>query len=327
MAIKELKLGPPIHFYNGTITLRFDEGSWTYYRVLPSGDLETQYGVTGVCGIIDKSLYLVPWACKMMYLKLLRTIPSTGEGSDRRTVEIPWKEFDELLLKAKVAHQDILEDAVNVGKAAHTWIEGSIKNAITFTGGVVEKLNDFAPVDERSISCGLAAFDWMKKHNVRWLSTERTVYSRKYRFAGTCDGQALVDSCSDEKCCPKLFLDELSVIDWKSSNHLSTQYLYQTAAYQQALMEETGEPIKARWILRLGKEDGAFEAWYETNFKQDFSGYLACLRLKQIHKMVEKRMSELKKLKTFRKREAAKEEKNKIKFKKRDLQPLKKDSE
>ena len=163
----------------------------------------------------------------------------------------------------------------------------------------------------------LAAFDWMQKHNVRWLCTEREVYSRKYGYAGTTDGLALVDSCSNPTCCAHLFLDELSLIDWKSSNALRLEYLFQTAAYQNAIVEETGETIDARWILQLDKDTGKFDPWYETDFDQDFEGYLACLSLQPIHRAVEKRMSGQKKLKTFKKREAVKEAKKRIHFEKR----------
>lgn len=316
MKPKELKLGEPLKFYNGEVTLRFDEGAWTYYRVFDDGTLEKQSGVTGVCGIIDKSNYLLPWACKMMYLKMLRTMPRTAED---RIVSVSWNEFDLLLQAAKSAHRDRLDDAGDIGTAAHKWIEDTIRNAITFNGGTVEKMNEMAPTDERAVNCGLAAFDWMQKHNVRWQTTERKIYSRQYKYAGTADGTALVDNCDDLKCCRGLFLDELSLIDWKSSNQLSVQYLYQTAAYQHAIMEETGADIKSRWILRLGKEDGKFEPWYETNFEQDFAGYLACLHLQQTHRAVEKRMADAKKLKTFHKGEDAKETKKKIKFERRDI--------
>lgn len=318
----EIILGDPITFYDGSVTLRFDEGAWTYYRVFDDGTLEKQSGVTGVCGIIDKSLYLMPWACKMMYLKMLRTMPRTPADDQHGELVAPisWDSFDELLQEAKKAHKERLEDAGDVGTAAHTWIEATIRNAITFNGGVVEKMNEMAPTDERAINCGLAAFDWMQKHNVRWICTERVVYSRKHRCAGTMDGLAILDSCDDPKCCAGLFLDELSVIDWKSSNQLSVQYLYQTAIYLSAFVEETGDDVKSRWILRLDKESGKFEPWYlgPETLDQDLAGYLACLNLKIVHKAVEKRMADAKKLKTFKKREDAKETKKKIKFAKRE---------
>ena len=311
MKPKELQLGPPLKFYNGAITLRFDEPSWTYYRVLGDGGLEKQYGVTGIVHIIDHSVYLMPWAVKMMYLKILQLMPAEGDNIK----QIPWTEFDALLLDAKKNHKDVLEEAGQVGDAAHKWIEDTIRNAISFAGGVVEKMNTLAPTDERSVNCGLAAFDWMQKHNVRWLSTERKIFSRQYKYAGTCDGLALVDSCTSPTCCTKMFLDELSLIDWKSSNYLSVEFCYQTAAYQNAIQEEDGIQIKARWILRLGKEDGKFEPWYELNFYEDFSGYLACLSLYKTYKAVEKRMADQKKLRTFRKRELKAEAKPKIPFK------------
>ena len=312
MKPRELQLGPPLVFYNGAITLRFDEPSWTYYLVRDDGSLEAQSGVTGITKIIDKP-YLKPWAAKMMFLKLLRTMPRDGENIKA----IPWVEFSQIAEEAKSAHTERLEEAGDVGTAAHTWIENSIRNAIANTRSIVEKMNDFAPTDERSVNCGLAAFDWMQKHNVRWISTEHKIYSRQYKYAGTSDGTATVDSCDDPTCCPRMFLDELSLIDWKSSNQLSLEYLMQTAAYQNALMEETGAEIKSRWILRLGKEDGKFESWHEYNFEDDFKGYLACLSLSLIYKAIEKRMSTEKKLKTFRKREEKQTEKKKIAFAKR----------
>lgn len=303
-------LEPPIKFYNGEVSLRFDRENWHWYNVT-SGTPVRVSGVTGVCGIVDKSMYLVPWACKMMYVKILKTFPAAND----RNLSLPWDEFDSIICEAKGAHKERLDEAGDIGGAAHKWIEDTVRNAITFNDGVVEKMNDTAPVDERSVSCGNAAFDWMQKHNARFICTERVVYSREYNYAGTTDGLALVDSCSDPTCCRRLFLDELSLVDWKSSNQLRLDYLFQTAAYMHAIMEEfPDQEIKSRWILRLGKEDGKFEAWYETDIQSDFDAYLACLALQRIHRAIELRMSEQKKLKTFKKRAAAKEVKEKIKF-------------
>lgn len=310
----EIVLGDPIHFYNGEVTLQFDEKGHEYYLVSDKG-LEVQDGVTRACGILDHSIYLMPWAVKMMYLKLLSTMPRTGD----KTVSIPWADFDQILQEAKKAHKEHFEDAGDVGHLAHKWIEDSIRWAITFNNGIVEQMNEMAPTDERAVSCGIAAHKWMVAHNVRWIRTERKVYSRKYKYAGTMDGLAMVDGCTDRACCPSLFLDQLSLVDWKSSNHLRIEYLFQTAGYQQAEQEEFGCEIAARWILRLGKEDGKFEAWYETNFEQDFHAFLCCLTLQRANAAVDLRMREAKKLRTFKKREEAKKVKEKVKFEKRRI--------
>lgn len=307
-----LVLGSPLSFYGGEITLRFcseknGKPAHLYYLETPDG-YELVKGVTTVCGIIDKSNFLIPWACKMMAEKLLRTFPredvadGIAEPFQTKTAPVPWPQFVQIVDEAKKAHKEKFEDASDVGTAAHQWIEDSIKVAIEFNAGIVEEMNEVRPADERAVNCGLAAHKWMLSHNVRWICTEKKIYSRKHKYAGTMDGKALVDSCSNPICCPRLFQDEKSLIDWKSSNNLRTEYLYQTASYQAADQEETGEKIDSRWVLRLGKELGDFEAWYERNFEDDFNTFLACLNLQRAHEAVEDHMRVAKKLKTFTKR-------------------------
>ena len=304
------ELGDPVSFYNDTEHLRFDKENWKWYREMSDGQMEALDGVTSICHIIDKSFYLMPWACKMMAQKILRTVPQFNGKS----ASLPWDAFVETVDAAKTAHKEKLEDAGDVGHAAHSWIEDAIRWAITFNKGVVSEMPALAPIDERAVNCGLAAWEWMKAHNVRFQSTERYIYSRLYGYAGTCDGTALVDSCDNPACCARIFQDELSIIDWKTSNYLYVEFLYQTAAYQQALEEEyPNTHYAARWILRLGKEEGDFASWYEKDFAGDFAGYHACLELTRIHRKVEQRMREQKKLLTFRKRAAKTAEKEALK--------------
>ena len=101
-----------------------------------------------------------------------------------------WQEFENLVLASKTAHKDALEDAGDVGHIAHAWIERYIK-AVLYYGAAsmqVQELLARFPADDRATNCCLAALDWMRNHNVRWLGTERKVYSRKYGYAGTMDG-------------------------------------------------------------------------------------------------------------------------------------------
>ena len=293
-------MGAPLEFYNGEITLRFSERDHIYYLLAADGTLAAVEGVTQTCGIIDKSMYLIPWAVKMAAEKLLRTMPKPAADSDE--ISIKWTEFETLVTEAKKAHKEKLVDAGDVGSAAHSWIEDSIRWAIAHKKGVVENLTAQAPEDERAKNCGHAALDWMKLHNVRWLKTEHKIYSRKHGYAGTMDGLAFVDSCDGECCYLKKFRDQLSIIDWKSSNYLRIDYLLQTAAYQQAEMEEFETDIRARWILRLGKEDGKFEPWYETDFDRDFEAFRLCLTLRRQHGIIEKAMADTKKTRTAMKK-------------------------
>ena len=153
------ELGDPVSFYNDTEHLRFDKENWKWYREMSDGQMELLDGVTSICHIIDKSFYLMPWACKMMAQKILRTVPRSsdveGDTLLTRLLPTPWKEFLSLVDAAKTAHKEKLEDAGDVGHAAHSWIEDAIRWAITFNKGVVSEMPALAPIDERAVNCGL----------------------------------------------------------------------------------------------------------------------------------------------------------------------------
>jgi hypothetical protein len=257
--------------YNGDVLLRFDVGEHKYFD-----DEGLPDGVTSVVKIIDKSGPLTGWAAKVTVEKLLRTVPvDRGTNQIRMSLKI----FEELAIAAKSAHKEHLTDAGNVGHQAHACIEATIRHAIENTGGRITSTFYGKPPDPRAVSCVRACHRWIKAHDVRFLSTERVVYSKLLRVAGTLDGLAIVDG-------------KLSLIDWKSSNGLYPEYCYQTAAYEQAYEEETGQEIMDRWIIRLGKSDGAFETWHMTpdDFEDDIRAFVACLKLLRAHAKVEARV-------------------------------------
>ena len=285
---------PSYLFYDGSIQLFFDEGPHVYYRFKDSGERENIDGVTTVLNVISKP-YLVPWATKLC-IETLKTKMLDNAG---RVVEFSTEELFSWFEEAKNKHKDHLETAGDIGKIAHDCLEQNIKRAIRESGGVVDRLEGL-PENEQARNCVLAAFEWMKAHNVRFLHTERKVYSLLYNVAGTLDGDAVVDSCSDpfcRGCCGRVFRDRRAIIDWKSSNQLSDSYAYQTALYLFAQVEEFGHYIPDRWILRLGKTSGDFEAWYlpDEYFEYDLEAFLAALKLYRSLKEIEARRGKDKK--------------------------------
>jgi hypothetical protein len=277
----------PYLFYDGEIELRYDVANHKYFRI-SNDELISVPSVTSICHIIDKSNVLIPWACRMMADKILDQIPvyvdhfKVGEVEACK-LDLTFEEFTSIILDAKSAHKDKLEDAADIGKDAHAWIEDYIKFKLD-----KERLcPPFPPKDEKSQNCCKAACDWIGKHNVRWICTERKIYSKTYDFAGTLDGLALVDSCGGKCCVGKSFKDAKCLIDWKSSNYLYIEYLLQTAAYECAIEEELPKdlldclPIQYRWIIRLGKEDGAFDPWLidREHYLEDWQAFKAALDL------------------------------------------------
>lgn len=259
------------------IELRYNDTEHIYYRV-DKGKLCPVDGVTNTVHIIDKSSMLMPWTAKVMAQKLLANIPIYTTKDERQMVSaMPYQVFLTLLMDAKSAHKDRLEDAAGVGKDAHNFIEQFIKKEL----GLIDVLPP-TPTDERAVNGINASLGWMDAHDVVWIGTERKVYSRTFNYAGTLDGLALCSSCSNPFCCPVPFKNKLCLIDWKTSNYLYLTYLLQTASYSYALMEEFPEAkIDHRFLIKLGKEDGKFESWHRDALWQDrdMQGFLTCLDL------------------------------------------------
>jgi hypothetical protein len=157
------------------------------------------------------------------------------------------------LRKAKTAHRTVSKEATDIGSLAHDYIEKFIRN---------EKPE--LPVNEQARNCCMAAQDWMLKHKFQPLDPERKIYSRKYRYAGTLDCPCFIDA-------------RLSICDWKSSKGFFPEMALQLAAYQAAWQEMGMGEVRRRYVIRLGKTDGAFEEkWFDhKTFRRDLKAFLA----------------------------------------------------
>lgn len=299
-------------FYNGTVKLRFDKDDHAYFRIEKDGSATFQDGVTTVCHIIDKSHALMPWACKMMEEHILNEFDKykTDHGAWFVGADYFNEWLRETVTAGKKAHRVKLEEAGDIGHHAHDCLEKAITYAIKHNDGIVlwgyighhcnELRDKLSSENQKKVeSCCFAAWDWMRKHKVRWIKTEYKIYSRQYEYAGTADGLCYASSCDDPECCKTQFKDRLTLPDWKSSNYLYIEYRFQTAAYEHAYEEEHGVEIEDRWVLRLGKTDGKFEPWHlpESEFDEDFQVFIDCLNLSRGVRMLEERLRAGKKAK------------------------------
>jgi hypothetical protein len=296
-------------FYDNTIEIVFDKSEHSYKLVQGEELIEVPSVTTILKKCLDKSEVLINWGVKMMGQKLISLVPPFPT-----TIE----ELESLINQSKRAHKEKLDDAGTVGNLAHNWLENYIQGQIDSNNNpMITYCPPELPTDERAVSCISAALNWMKNHRIRWQKTERKIYSKLHGYAGTMDGLCLVDSCSDLLCCPEPFKDRLSIADWKTGNSLWVEMNLQTAAYLNAYVEETSEPVVDRWIIRLGKEDGQFQTWHTNTetLDTDLFGFLNALRLYKSLEIVEDR---IKSQKDERKIEAKlkKEENYKVQCKK-----------
>src|SRR3990167_9060690 len=177
--------------------------------------------VTGIIGIMDKSRALVPWALEEAAKSLLPLVDKKLSAEE--------------LVKACFASEERKEKAADIGTKIHEFCEQYI--LADMGKGEVPELPK-----EKAIQIGAEAFmAWHDEHKVKFLSSERVVYSKKHHYIGTLDIEAKVDG-------------KLCLIDLKSSNGLYNSVRMQTAAYVKADEEESGKSYQGRWAIRLAKE-------------------------------------------------------------------------
>jgi len=236
--------------------LRFDAKRHRY-SVTEDGMTREVPSVTQILKIVDKSYALAQWAANMA-AELLAEQLRPGQALDE--VQIA-----ELCAVIRFAHRGVSSRAKDVGKLAHGWIEELLRRHFARKTGEPP-----LPVNEQARRACLAASEWFTGHHFEPLGAERMIYSRQHEYAGTLDfcGAAKIDG-------------RFAVIDWKTSAAIYPEYHLQLAAYAEALWEMGPEPMAERWIVRLGKDDGTFEAVRLRNDEQDadFRAFLAARKL------------------------------------------------
>ena len=160
---------------------------------------------------------------------------------------------EELINRAKREYRNISKEAKDRGSAIHDWIHEWII-------GKKPKLPD----DEQIVN-GITAFlKFQKEHKVKWLETERVVYSKKYNYGGFLDAIGIMDN-------------QLVMPDFKSSNAFYPEMEFQVAGYDIAYTEETKKKIANHLIIRFGKDNGEFEIKEINNIDKSREAFLGLI--------------------------------------------------
>jgi hypothetical protein len=246
--------------YGGDVELMFD----TDKHIYTIGD-KVVYGVTSIVGVLSKPA-LVNWAAKMSADRFKELIQPGAVYSEVQLAEF----YGDI----KGAHYKRSSQALDIGTIVHDWIEGYI----TYKLGTAERPIDL--IDKRAKGCADAFLDWESKHSVKYVYTERKIYSKKHEYAGTLDILAIVDN-------------ELTVIDIKTSSGIYEEYFLQTAAYSLAIEEEFGKKVGNNIILRVDKTGAGFEACENKDIENSFQAFSACKLLYEYRMNEVKRTKEL----------------------------------
>ena len=214
--------------YGGKVDLEYIDSKHLYLVNGKKAD-----GVTSVLQVLNKPA-LMYWAVNMTIAHL--------EGALK-----PGKALDELQIKAllseaKVAHRKKKEAAADLGTMVHEWIEKHIKG---------QKPEPFVNAIMKN-SCD-KFLKWETENKVEYAANEKIVYSKKLNYAGKFDFLAKIDG--------KYWIGDI-----KTSSGIWDEYLFQTAAYHQAYVEEYKDfKIAGELIVRIGKDGDEVEIKKSTD--------------------------------------------------------------
>lgn len=131
---------------------------------------------------------------------------------------------------------------------------------------------DLSDCDGDEVKSAQVAFGayrtWFEQSGLRPVAVEMQLVSECYRFGGTIDLIGL-----DEN-------EDLTLVDFKTSNGLYESYDFQVAAYA-TLFEENFRrlPIRNLTLVRMDKTKGVHQIRQLTSWKRQWEVYVALLRL------------------------------------------------
>ena len=206
-------------------------------------------GVTTILGVVAKPA-LIQWAANMAadYIKV---------ALDSHADDIDWHLVVE---EARYAHRKKKEAAGESGTDLHALAEGFVRLSI--------QENDGLPLEV--CPTGIERLrDWAKMNKVKFLASEKKLYSKTWWIAGTCD---LLFEKEGKKY----------VGDIKTYAKIWDRVPFFQAAGYASMLEEMGEygkePIAGYCILRLSK-DGSFEEKWSFDTIGDTKAFFAAVEL------------------------------------------------
>lgn len=217
-------------------------------------------GVTTVLGTIAKPA-LISWAADMTAQWIRENCDKNPETITTPTGATLYSVTEDNLKEAVKAHTKRKEAAGDAGTDMHAEVEEYIKHMLADFDGVAQKVNP-------GFSAGAQKFiDWAVANGIKFLASEKQVYSKEWFCAGTADfvfekdGQVLI---GDLKTMKKIW---------------DKQPAFQVAAYAKMWTEMGNKPVDGTCIVNIAKETHELtEQWFHS-LEEDTRCFEAALRL------------------------------------------------
>lgn len=231
-------------------------------------------GTTTVLKVISKP-QLIQWAADetAKFLGWFNEKYDDGTGAElgaKRFAELivlTPEAYQEALGEARVAHRRKKEAGGDIGKSVHQMIEDWVRLAIVASEGY---LTGKLPIVENDAEAKMLAnfWNWASENKVKFLESEKKVYSRTHWFAGTLDLIFEMDG--------KIFVGDV-----KTASNIYNENFYQMAAYDICLREMGGQKIDGYLVINL-KKDGTMDLKMTENLEINKQAFLHALELHKI---------------------------------------------
>ncbi len=242
------------------VGFEFVEDGHSYYL-----DGKRLTGVTTVLGVIAKPM-LIQWAANQAVEHIEKNLKYSPDHNTYLDC------LYNVLQEAKVAHRKKKEEAGAKGTDVHAIIEGIIKHSLELTNGAIYP-SEITKEILNNPQVGHFV-DWAKLNKVRFLASEKKVFSRELFLGGTIDFICEIDG-------------EVWIGDIKTSSGIYPEHFFQTAGYQR-LMEDMAKTdggqqfdIKGHLILNCRK-DGSFDEKRSISNEDNLLAFMSALNLYRI---------------------------------------------
>jgi hypothetical protein len=243
--------------YNGEIKIDFYPDSHRYKK---AGEKSFLISVTSVTGMLDKPM-LIPWAVKLDIGHIRQYL------EERAGQKFTLEELNPIIEEAYNKHTEKKEEAASFGSMVHEYAE-KFANAV-LQGTEQPEINPEWP-DE--VNHGVGAFlEWYNTNDVKFVASEKLVYSRELDVVGQADLVAKING-------------ELLLLDYKTSKGVWPEMHYQAAGYRRMWNEEFQDnQVAGVKILHFDKETGNVNVVDIDNIEEATSAFEALVKAK--HKL------------------------------------------
>lgn len=221
-------------------------------------------GITTILSVIAKPA-LITWAAN----EVAKSIEANCEKNDKGYLVTV-----EQLETARKAHAQRKKDAGDIGTQVHAEIEKLVKEAIEKNGGrIMLNVSVDLPDNEQLKAMVNHFIVWAAENKVKFLESERNLYSREKWLGGICDLVMEIDG-------------KVWIADIKTASGIYPENMAQMAGYD-LMLKEMGlyQDVTGYIVLNLRK-DGTFEEKRSVSNEDNKDFFLACLEIYRIQEKI-----------------------------------------